>query len=731
MAISTAFNTAVTGLKSHQTALDVTSNNISNASNPDYVRERAVFTTNDGIRTTPGTIGMGVQISSIYRITDTFLFNRLTASLQQNSYLTQKDRYLREISTYMPDVQDQGIFKNLEDFFNAWQTLASNPDNGSVKVDLAQKTLTLTDSIKNLRNKLLDIQKNINEELDTKIDEVNNIVKNIASLNQQITRVEANNIDHANELRDKRDALEKRLKELVNVKVYKNNVKSIDAQGQETVDYDNDYTITLGGYPLVSNSTAYELVKTTDKNNVVINIKKEDSSLVDITDNINNGEIGALLELRGNEFNDKGESTNGVVGELLNNLNTFANTMIKNINSIYGMASKENMRGDKVFDPISVEAYQNRTWNELYAGSCDCPPVLKDPVKNGILTLNSYDNNGNLQKTISVKIDPNKTVKETIDDINNALKNNGIDSQLEFVNGELKFVRSDTNGDGVISTSSVLVKDDGANMFSALNELEYLPLNKVNSSLPFTVEDGSFYINVYNSNGDVLAKREISIDSTSDDPKYSTLQGVIAQINTPNIDDNNDNDSTNDVDDYYQASFVNGIMNITRKTDDNVFVGFDKDGAKFAGAMGLNKFLDGTDASNIDLDLALKEDPSLIRANQTPASGDNAVANAMLNFQYEDINFYQDGKLQTTTTIYGYYKDMTTKLANDTQTNKTKLDTSETVLKSIQDEYYSLSGVNIDEELINLEKFQRGYQANAKVISTINQMLDALFGIKQ
>ena len=43
MAISTGFNTALSGLKSHQIAIDITSNNISNSSNPNYVRERVVF----------------------------------------------------------------------------------------------------------------------------------------------------------------------------------------------------------------------------------------------------------------------------------------------------------------------------------------------------------------------------------------------------------------------------------------------------------------------------------------------------------------------------------------------------------------------------------------------------------------------------------------------------------------------------------------------------------------
>jgi len=74
---------------------------------------------------------------------------------------------------------------------------------------------------------------------------------------------------------------------------------------------------------------------------------------------------------------------------------------------------------------------------------------------------------------------------------------------------------------------------------------------------------------------------------------------------------------------------------------------------------------------------------------------------------------------------------MTSDLANQTQIVSNKKESTETLLTSIKNEYYGVSGVNIDEELINLEKYQRGYQANAKVITTINQMLDALFSIKQ
>jgi len=728
MAISTSFSTAYTGLKAHQSALDVTSNNISNASNPDYVRERAVFSTLPSINSIPGDIGTGTQISSIYRITDTFLFNRYTSTSATFANLDTQEQYLKEIATYFPDVTDNGLYKDIEEFFNAWQTFSNNPNDGAVKVDLAAKTQALTDNIKSLKTKLSDIQKSINDSLNSKLSEANNIIKQIADLNKQITSHEANNESHANELRDKRDALEKRLKELLDVKVYKTGVSSQDAQGAVTTDYESDYQIALGGYPLVDNATYHELSIDTLVGNPMIGIEKQDHSVVDITDSIKGGEIGALLTLRGTEFDNEGNPTNGTLGDLMTSLDSFANGLIRSVNSVYSYSAQESVETDVISSPNTVAPdLEDKSFNQLY----NTYKVLKSPVREGNLTLSAYNNNGEYVKDVTIHIDPDKSLSDTLDDINTALTNNDIDMQAEMVNGQLKFVRTDTDGDGALSTSDVLVKDDGAQLFTALNQIEYQPLNRVNETeMPLPLKNGSFDIVVYDDDGNAIAKRTITVNMDSKDPKYSTIEGILAQINMPGIDDNNDNNLNNDVDDYYQAQFLNGKLILSKKTDQNTYVGLDNDTADFGGAFGVNKFFDGKDASTISLRSEFQDDPSLIRASKTPNSGDNTIANGILQLQYDDINFYVNGQTQTNT-IYGFYRGMTSELANQTQIVSSKKESTQTLLTSISNEYYSLSGVNIDEELINLEKYQRGYQANAKVITTINQMLDALFSIKQ
>ena len=201
-------------------------------------------------------------------------------------------------------------------------------------MDLAAKTMALTDNIKILKGKLEDIKKNINDSLNSKLTEANNILKQIAELNKEITAHEANNKSNANELRDKRDALEKRLKELLDVKVYKSGIVSKEAQGAETTDYEDDYQIALGGYPLIDNSTCHELTVESLGGNLMIGIEKQDHTVVDITKSIRGGEIGALLLIRGDEFDNSGNPTNGTIGNLMVSLDAFANGLIRSVNSI-------------------------------------------------------------------------------------------------------------------------------------------------------------------------------------------------------------------------------------------------------------------------------------------------------------------------------------------------------------------------------------------------------------
>ena len=88
----------------------------------------------------------------------------------------------------------------------------------------------------------------------------------------------------------------------------------------------------------------------------------------------------------------------------------------------------------------------------------------------------------------------------------------------------------------------------------------------------------------------------------------------------------------------------------------------------------------------------------------------------------------KDGK-----TVHSYYKDMISQLGTKAQeANRKVANQSEVILKNLELQRISVSGVSIDEEMTNLIQFQHSYSANAKMISTIDELLDVVInGLKR
>ena len=77
-------------------------------------------------------------------------------------------------------------------------------------------------------------------------------------------------------------------------------------------------------------------------------------------------------------------------------------------------------------------------------------------------------------------------------------------------------------------------------------------------------------------------------------------------------------------------------------------------------------------------------------------------------------------------TLDDYFADTVARIGLKGEESDLSLDTSERMLKDLTDLRSSISGVNLDEELAEMIKFQRGYQAAARFISNIDQMLDTI-----
>lgn len=127
-------------------------------------------------------------------------------------------------------------------------------------------------------------------------------------------------------------------------------------------------------------------------------------------------------------------------------------------------------------------------------------------------------------------------------------------------------------------------------------------------------------------------------------------------------------------------------------------------------------------AANLHVDI---KDSSMIAASGTKDGGasNNVNAQALLDLQTKKL---VDGKA----TLSGAYAGLVSNVGNQTATAKTNSTAQANIVKQLTAEQQSISGVNLDEEYGDLQRFQQYYLANAQVIQTASTLFNALLGIR-
>ncbi|PPB51748.1 flagellar hook-associated protein FlgK [Campylobacter hyointestinalis subsp. hyointestinalis] len=617
MGIFDSLYTGVSGLGAAQIQIQVTGQNITNVNSDYYTRQRVVQSAREPFHSTPGDIGLGVKVDTIIRIHDEFTFDRLKTATSNLENTTYKQQVLQEIAQRFPDLQDTGLIKDMENYFGAWNDFASHPYESSQKTNLLNLTQTLTSRINDTANQLEKVHVTVNDQVKTTVDEINRLGEQIAKLNAQIQTVESNGINHANDLRDKRDQLELTMSKLVNISTFKNELYSDSTVSGTLTDQGKNYNLNISGITLVDGVTFHPLKLESSKNKdgfSDIFYELNDETRANMSSKITGGKLGAILDLRGRYSDENGNMTDGMITEFRDNLDTFAKTLIQQTNNIYASSAKDKM--------------------------------------------NTSDISGMRDNTTLQNIDKN-------------------------------------------------------------------------------IKNGSFDVIIYNASGWVVAKKTININQTTSMNDTTQGNSIVSDFNA-DTDDNGDKNLNNDVNDYFVANFKydeitkTGNLSFTPKYASGDYkIAIQDNGTNFAGVFGLSKFFEGDDAASIRIESSLAKDSSKIQGNKAPINGDNSMANAMVNLQNLKLDFTSKNGVTKTETISGYYRYLTTDIAAKTESVNSINSTNTSLYKSVYSEFQSISGVNIDEELSNLIKFQSSYGAAAKIITTVEKMLETLIGLKQ
>lgn len=264
---------AVSALMAQQDSLNVTSQNIANASTAGYSREQAELVTSPSIPVpslqssgTVGQFGTGVDVQTVTRARDQFLD---TQYRQQNTLLgdsQQQSDALSQVETIFGDVSSTtGLNSDLDNFWQAWDTLSQEPENLPERTTVVETATTLADDLQGTQSQLTTLQGNLNTDISNDVSHINDDLQQIAGLNNTIQSATVAGLS-PNDLLDQRDNLLDDLSTYVNAKTVTNP--------------DNTVTLSIGGATVVDGSNATQLTATPDSNgNIQVGVSGQSDTL--------------------------------------------------------------------------------------------------------------------------------------------------------------------------------------------------------------------------------------------------------------------------------------------------------------------------------------------------------------------------------------------------------------------------------------------------------------------
>jgi flagellar hook-associated protein 1 len=225
------------------------------------------------------------------------------------------------------------------------------------------------------------------------------------------------------------------------------------------------------------------------------------------------------------------------------------------------------------------------------------------------------------------------------------------------------------------------------------------------ASLAFTPVNGAFDVQIHNKQTNLTTTTRIRVDLNGLDGDDTTYAGLIAQLDA--------------VDGLKAVTDQNGRLVLTSESP-NVEFAFGDDTSGTLAALGVNTFFTGTSASSIGVNAILSSDPTKFAASRTGIDGDSSNAVSLAAFLDRPLDT-SDGK-----SIGQVYGELVAGVTQGSAVAKSVANGFRTFENTLQGEMLAISGVNLDEEAINMMSFQRAYAAAARLIKTIDEMLDLL-----
>lgn len=336
MGLLDSLGVGMRGLNASQTAIDVTGQNISNANTEGYSRKRVNMQADSIQDDVYGSKGLGVTVTEIDRIRNEFLDRQTWDALGDKGYNTQLASAYTRLENILKEPTDDGLASKMNAFWASWQDLANNPSDLSARESVKASANVMIDTFRNVYKQIQDFGLSMNNPLDEQAKQVNDLTGQIYMLNEKIAGTEAAKGQRANDTRDQRDLLIRKLSSLIDVQTLE------DSNGR--------LSVTSGGSLIVGPSEALQL----------------ETYGVDKT--LANGERASELRLRfvgsyrayeprGGEVKGIMDARGLVLSKYMNDLNSLAKSIVEEVNDQHALGYTLNKAtGTPFFDTAKTSA---------------------------------------------------------------------------------------------------------------------------------------------------------------------------------------------------------------------------------------------------------------------------------------------------------------------------------------------------------------------------------------
>lgn len=309
-------------LKIRAQEVEIIGRNLQNVGNAKYARQRAVITDAGVVNGQ----SMGIEISEIIHLRDAVIDAQIVKEDFTNSSLNIQTKFNDYVENALGENVDRsrdtgaselspanlfsssGLMESINNFFNAFQELSSNPST-DLKQDVIFKTTMLTDKFHTIDQRLSSLDSDIETQINSDIQALNDLLSHIADLNISIADVELAHGVKALDLRDKRQAALEKLAGYINF------------EATASPNYPNQVNITIK-----------------DSTNADVFLVEEGARQNSIAYDGTNFTIGSPPQnvvVTGGSIHGAHQTRTAVLGTLRTQIDTLASQLVKGVNVAY------------------------------------------------------------------------------------------------------------------------------------------------------------------------------------------------------------------------------------------------------------------------------------------------------------------------------------------------------------------------------------------------------------